>query len=94
MNSLESIGTTSGYEAYRCLCCQCAQINEGLQQAAFQALLGTYWSDNKTAGAFITRFHNNVNKCQQLGTKFTEDDKVRYFFGATRRLTRQSPYHV
>ena len=94
MNSLESTGTTSGYEAYVSLRRQCAQVNESLQQAAFQALLGTHWSDSETAAAFLIRFHTNVNKCQQLGTKFTEDDKVRFFFGATRRLTRQSPYHV
>jgi len=94
MSSIESSGTTSGFEAFTNLRRQCAQVNESLQSAAFQALLNVRWSDSETASAFLVRYHSLLNKCQHLGLKFNEKDKVRFFFGATHRLSRASPYYV
>ena len=94
MSSLESSGTISGFQAYIDLRRQCAQVNENLQQAAFQNLLNTHWADNETATAFITRFQGVITKCQHLGMRFSDKDRVRFFIGATHRLTRASPYYV
>jgi hypothetical protein len=94
MNSLESTDHTSGYQAYIDLQRQCAQVSEHLQQTAHQALLTMTWSDHDTATNFLIRFRSALSKCQHLGLRFTEHQKVNYFFAISHRLTRSSVYYV
>ena len=94
MNALESVDHTSGYDAYIDLRRQCAQVNEHLQQTAHQALLALQWSDTETATAFLTKFRAALAKCQHLGLRFNENQKVNQFFAITQKLTRSSIYYV
>jgi hypothetical protein len=94
MNSLESADHNSGYQAYIDLQRQCAQVNEELQQTAQQALISLRWHDNDTATLFLHKFRLALSKCQHLGIRFTEHQRVNLFFSIAQRLTRQSPYHI
>ena len=90
MNSLESTDHTSGYQAYVDLQCQCAQVNEQLQETAKQALFSIKW--HKTATIFLHKFQLALSKCQHLGLKFTEHQRVTLFFSIVQCITRSSPY--
>ena len=56
MNSIESTNHTSGYQAYVNLQCQCAQVNEQLQETAKQALFSIKWHETETATIFLHKF--------------------------------------
>lgn len=94
ISSLESSYHTSGYLAYLDLRRQCAQVSEHLQQTAYQALLTLTWPDAETASNFLIRFRAAISKCQHLGLRFTEHQKVNFFFTTAHRISRSSPYHV
>ena len=94
MNSIESTDHTSGYQAYVDLQRQCAQVNEQLQETAKQALFSIKWHETETATIFLHKFRLALSKCQHLGLKFTEHQRVTLFFSIAQRITRSSPYYV
>jgi len=56
MHSLKSTNHTTGYQAYVNLQCQCAQVNEQLQETTNLALLSIKWHETETAEMFLHKF--------------------------------------